>query len=116
MTYQQAILVATRALFAVATSERRRRSTWIASDDDIETALSLLLPALLSEPVTLRPEITGSASGGPEPADPRQLPLPVAGTPTPPRAVAPVDLGPLDAVAPAPKSKRRRKKGTQPTA
>lgn len=128
MTYETAILVATRALFFVATAERRRPA-WIGPDDDIETALALLLPSLLAEaPPCFSPtpeaaalagvsprEITGCASAGPEPGDPRQLKLPVTEASTPPRAAgfphsefidgpaepAPVDLGALDAVSPA---------------
>lgn len=98
MNYETAILVATRALFYVATAERRRPA-WIGPDDDIEAALGLLLPALLAEaPPCFRPtpeaaalagprEITGCAStaekmpapqaGGlaTPPNDPRQAPL-----------------------------------------
>jgi hypothetical protein len=79
MNYQTAILVATRALFYVATAERRRPA-WIGPDDDIEQALGVLLPALLAEaPPCFSPtpeaaalaagaprtEITGWASAGP---------------------------------------------------
>lgn len=94
MQFQKAVLVATKALFAAATSERRSRARWIGTDDDIEEALNVLLPAMLADAPPCfvpaagvsRPEITGCASAGPEPGDPRQLKLPATEAKPPPRA------------------------------
>lgn len=94
MNFQRAVLVATKALFAAATSERRSRARWIGTDNDIEEALGVLLPAMLADAPPCfvpaagapRPEITGCASAGPEPGDPRQLKLPATEPKPPPRA------------------------------
>lgn len=94
MNFQRAVLVATKALFAAATSERRSRARWIGTDNDIEEALNVLLPAMLADAPPCfvpaagvsRSEITGCASAGPEPGDPRQLKLPATEAKPPPRA------------------------------
>ena len=96
MTQEEAVILATRALFAFATNVRRP-PTWIGTPEDIDEALGLLLPALMAPgSAGLRTEITGCASAGPEPGDPRQLPLPTTEEPTPPRAVCPRCRVPLD--------------------
>lgn len=92
MTQEEAVILATRALFAFATNVRRP-PTWIGTPEDIDEALGLLLPALMAPgSAGLRTEITGCASAGPEPGDPRQLPLPETTGAKPPRAVAVVPL------------------------
>jgi hypothetical protein len=68
MDYRQAALVATKALFAAATSERRTRARWIGTDDDIEEALNVLLPALLADaPACFRPTPEAAALAGVSP-------------------------------------------------
>ena len=98
MTQQEAIILATRALFAFATNVRRP-PTWIGTPEDIDEALGLLLPALMAPgSAGLRTEITGCASApaGPEPGDPRQQKLPGTEAATPPRAVCPRCRVPLE--------------------